>query len=194
MVRFLIFIFKNRTNLSMRFFYLALYRKYKRLYMRLFIFDALDKLFLCLLFCNSLIGLYSFLVLTNPSLRLGEIFILLPGIALYLYCVTKKLIGTVHYHYVWFIGMALIFILNSSTFILDILYYEGLLLQHENNQELSFLGQYFIDFISFLFKVLEAGNSSLCSPAELPVELEKGNTKTFTDLCTVKSKPLHGML
>ena len=90
MVRFLIFIFKNRTNLSMRFFYLALYRKYKRLYMRLFIFDALDKLFLCLLFCNSLIGLYSFLVLTNPSLRLGEIFILLPCIVVYLYILLPK--------------------------------------------------------------------------------------------------------
>ena len=90
MIRFLIFIFKNRTNLSMRFFYLALYRKYKRLYMRLFIFDALDKLFLCLLFCNSLIGLYSFLVLTNPSLRLGEIFILLPCIVVYLYILLPK--------------------------------------------------------------------------------------------------------
>ena len=154
MIRFLIFIFKNRTNLSMRFFYLALYRKYKRLYMRLFIFDALDKLFLCLLFCNSLIGLYSFLVLTNPSLRLGEIFILLPCIDVYLYFVNKKLIGTVYYHYVWFICMALIFILNSSTFILDGLYYEGLFLQHENNQELSFLGKYFIDSISFFIQTI----------------------------------------
>jgi hypothetical protein len=51
--------------------------------------------------------------------------------------------------------MALMFIFNSSTFILDLLYYEGLLLQDDNNQELSFLGKYFIDSISFLFKVLE---------------------------------------
>ena len=137
--------------------------------MRLFIFDALDKLFLCLLFCNSLIGLYSFLVLTNPSLRLGEIFLYCYLVLMYTYILLpKKLIGTVYYHYVWFIFMASMFIVNSSTFILDVLYYEGLLLQHENNQELSFLGKYFMDFISFLFKVLETGNSSLCSPAELP--------------------------
>ena len=136
---------------------------------------------MCLLFCNSIIGLYSLSVINNPSLRLGEIFILLPVIVLYLYFATKKLIRTVFYHYVWFICLAVILMLNLSTFILDLLYYEGLLLQHENNQELSFLGQSLVKFVSSLCEVLENGNFSLCSPAELPVELQKGNTKTFTD-------------
>ena len=155
MLNLIIYCFKNWSNLSETFIRNSLYRKYRRIYFRFSVFDPLDKLFLCLLFCNSLIGLYSFLVLTNPSLRLGEIFILLPCIDVYLYFVNKKLIGTVYYHYVWFIFMALMFIFNSSTFILDLLYYEGLLLQDDNNQELSFLGKYFIDSISFLFKVLE---------------------------------------
>jgi hypothetical protein len=181
MLRVFLYLLKNSSHLSLHFLSLSLYRRYKRTYSRLFTLDTLDKRFLCLFFCNSIIGLYSLSVINNPSLRLGEIFILLPVIVLYLYFATKKLIGTVFYHYIWLIGMVAILMLNLSTFILDVLYYEGLLLQHENNQELSFIGKYLIDSISLLFKVLENGNFSLCSPAELPVELQKSNTKTFTD-------------
>ena len=90
MLNLIIYCYKNWSNLSETFIRNSLYRKYRRIYFRFSVFDPLDKLFLCLLFCNSLIGLYSFLVLTNPSLRLGEIFILLPCIVVYLYILLPK--------------------------------------------------------------------------------------------------------
>jgi hypothetical protein len=180
MLRLFYYLFLNRGHLGLRFFYLSFYRMCRRIYSRLFTLDTLDKRFLCLFFCNSLIGLYSFLVVSNPSLRLAEIFVLLPLIHLYLFFASKKLIGTAYYHYIWLIGMVTILMLNSSTFILDLLYYEGLLLQHENNQELSFLGQSLVKFVSSLCEVLEISNFSFCT-TEVKLEIQINKPKTVID-------------
>jgi hypothetical protein len=181
MYRLLYFLYQNRNDLKTRFLCLAFYRKCYRIKYKLSYIDFEDKLFLSLLFFNSIIGLYTVLSVINPSLRLVEIYIAFPLLSFYLYISYKKIIGTVYYHRIWLACMLFILLMNSSAVILDVLYYEGLLLQHENDEELSFIGKYLIDSISFLFKVLEKGNFSLCSPAELPVELQKGNTKPFID-------------
>ena len=180
MLKLFYFFYLNRNHLELRFLYLAFYRKCYRIKYKLRYIDFEDKLFLSLLFCNSIIGFYSVLSVSNPSLRLAEIFILFPLICLYLYICNKKMIGTAYYHYIWLICMVVIFMLNASTFILDVLYYEGVLLQDENNQELSFISEYLVKFLSSLFETIETNNFSLCSP-ELPVEIQKDSTKTFKD-------------
>jgi hypothetical protein len=77
--------------------------------------------------------------------------------------------------------MVIIFMLNSSTVLLDVLYCKGSLLQHTNDKELSFIGEYIVRFVSSLFETLETNNFSLCAP-ESPVELQKNNPKLMTGL------------
>jgi hypothetical protein len=168
MLRLVYFLYLNRNDLESRFLYLAFYRKCYRLKYKFSYIDFEDTSFLSLLFFNSILGLYSALSVINPSLRLAEVFVLFPLISLYLYIANKKIIGTVYYHRIWLICMVIIFMLNSSTVLLDVLYCKGSLLQHTNDKELSFIGEYIVRFVSSLFETLETNNFSLCSP-ELPV-------------------------
>lgn len=164
MYRLLYFLYQNRNDLKTRFLCLAFYRKCCRIKYKLSYIDFEDKLFLSLLFFNSIIGLYTVLSVINPSLRLAEIFIAFPLLSFYLYISYKKIIGTVYYHRTWFACMLLILLLNSSAVILDLLYCKGFFLQYTNDKELSFIGEYFVRFVSSLFETLETNNFSLCSP------------------------------
>jgi len=176
MLKFLYYLWSNYNNLSIRFLVLAFYRKLKRIRYKLSFIDLEDKLFFSLLFFNSIIGVYSVLSLLEPSLRLVEIFIVFPLCSLYLYIINKKIIGTSYLHYMGFFFMACTFGLNLMTFILDLFYFNGELLQDTNNGELSFLGQSIVEFVHTLSKTLKT--TSFCE--QLPVESSKIDKTTLT--------------
>ena len=176
MLKFLYYLWSNYNNLSIRFLVLAFYRKLKRIKYKLSSIDLEDKLFFSLLFLNSIIGIYSVLSILEPSLRLVEIFIVFPLCSLYLYIINKKIIGTSYLHYMGFFFMACILGLNLMTFILDLFYFNGELLEDTNKDELSFIGQSIVEFVHTLSKTLKT--TCFCEP--LPVESSKIDKTTLT--------------
>ena len=189
LLKFFYYLWSNYDHLNTRFLALAFYRKLKRIRNRFTSIDTEDKLFLFFLFLNSIIGIYSVLSVIEPSLRLGEIFILFPLLSTYLYVANKKFIGTKYFHYMGFFLMAGILGLNSMTFIVDLLYFNGEAIQDTNNGELSIIGQSILGFIHTLSETLKTTSFSFCE--QEPVESSKIPKTILTSHFTLS--PLGGI-
>ena len=178
MFKLFYYLWSNYEHLNTRFLALAFYRKLKRIKYRITSIDAEDKLFLFFLFFNSILGIYSFFSVLDPSLRLAEIFILFPILSIYLYVANKKIIGTKYFHYMGLISLISAFGISLLTFTLDLIYCDGLI-QATNDSELSFISQYIIGFINTLSDTLKTSNFSWCDPLS---PIESAETKPETPL------------
>ena len=156
----------NRHNLSERFLFTALFRKYLRTRSKISTFDIQDQLFFLLFCTHILVGIFLLGQLEKPSLRFIECQFLCPLLCAYLYVCTKKLFRSKYFHHFMFFLILLPSFPNFFVLV-DLFWGDGCLLVHHNEQEAGIIGQTFYTIYSKFF--YNVNNKTFCIPNDVSV-------------------------